>query len=113
MIARFIAPAVLVGALAVASPAQALDTATRPAVVKGTTALYKTDVATTVTVDGPAVIRMTNLAYRHAEQVQVTRTVTTAGTYTIRDRCQPYVLAHTWIVYVDGVVVATAKLKCR
>jgi hypothetical protein len=113
MIARFIVPAVVVGALAVASPAHAVDRATSPAVVKGTTALYPTDVATTVTVDGPAVIRVTNVAYRHAEQVQVTRTVTQAGTYTVRDRCQPYLLPHTWIVYVDGVVVATAKLKCR
>ncbi len=113
MIARLIVPAVLVGALAVASPAQAIDRATKPAVVKGTTALYKTDVATTVTVDGPAVIKITNVAYRHPEQVQATRVVTKAGTYTLRDRCQPYVLAHTWIVYVDGVVVARAQLKCR
>ena len=113
MITRLIAPAVLVATLVVASPAQAVDTASKPAVVKGTTALYQTDVATTVTVDGPAVIKMTNLAYRHAEQVQVTRVVTTAGTYTIRDRCQPYILAHTWIVYVDGVVVAKSNLKCR
>jgi hypothetical protein len=113
MIRRLIAPAVLIGTLAVASPAQAVDKATRPSVVKGTTTLYKTDVATTVTVDGPAVIKITNLAYRHPEQVQVTRIVATAGTYTLRDRCQPYVLAHTWIVYVKGVVVARAQLKCR
>ncbi len=113
MITRLIAPAVLVATLAVASPALAADTATKPATVTGTTRLYASDVATTVTVDGPAVIKMTNLAYRHAEQVQVTRTVTKAGTYTISDRCQPYLLAHTWIVYVDDVVVASSKLKCR
>ena len=112
MITRLIAPAVVV-ALAFASPAQALDTATKPAVVKGATRLYVNDVVTTVTVDGPAVIKMTNLAYRHAEQVQISRVVTTAGTYTLRDRCQPYLLAHTWIVYVDDVVVASSKLKCR
>ena len=112
MITRLIASAVLVS-LAVASPAQALDTATMPAVVKGVTTLYMTDVATTVTVDGPAVIKMTNFAYRHPEQVQATLVVNKAGTYTIRDRCQPYLLAHTWIVYVDGKVVASSKLKCR
>jgi hypothetical protein len=113
MIRRLIAPVVLVATLAVSSPAQAVDRATKPAVVKGTTALYKTDVATTVTVDGPAVIKITNVAYRHPERVQATRVVSKAGTYTIRDRCQPSVLPHTWIVYVDGVVVAKAKLRCR
>jgi hypothetical protein len=112
MIRKLIVPAVL-AAVAVASPVQALDTATKPAVVRGVTRLYATDVASTVTVDGPAVIKITNRAYRHPEKVQVTRTVTKAGTYTIRDRCQPYRLGHTWIVYVDGVRVASAKLRCR
>jgi hypothetical protein len=112
VIRKLIVPSV-VALVAVASPVQALDTATKPAIVKGVTRLYLNDVASTVTVDGPAVIKMTNLAFRHPEKVQVTRVVTKAGTYTIRDRCQPYRLAHTWIVYVDGVKVASAKLRCR
>lgn len=101
-------------ALAVASPADAASTATPPALVRGATVLYARDVASTVNVDGPATITLTHLAYRHPERVQATVTAATAGTYTIRDRCKPTTLPHTWNVYVNGVKVAsTSGLKCE
>lgn len=76
--------------------------------------LWYTDIASTVTVEAASTIKLTNIAYRHPEQVQAVVVTTGPGTYEIRDRCQPYRLPHTWIVYVDGVVVAsTGGLKCQ
>ncbi len=87
--------------------------ATQPTTVKGATRLYLQDVAAIVTVDGPATITLTNVAYRHPERVQATLVATTAGTYTIVDRCQVTRLPHDWVVYVNGVVMARSKpLKC-
>lgn len=88
-------------------------TATRPVQVKSTSYLYSTDVASVVVTDGPAVITLTNLAYRHPEEVQARIVVGAAGTYTIKDFCKPYLLPHTWIVYVDGVALASASHRCR
>jgi hypothetical protein len=100
--------------LAVATPAHAATTATKPALVAGATRFYARDVASTVKVDGRATITLTHVAYRHPERLQATVTATTAGTYTIRDRCKPTTLPHTWIVYVNGVKVAsTTGLKCE
>lgn len=89
-------------------------TSTAPRQVKSTSVLYATDVAATVTVDRPSTITLTNLAYRHAEELQATVVTTTAGVYEIRDRCKPITLLHTWRVFVDGVLVAsTTGLRCE
>ena len=56
--------------LVLALPAQAravTASATRPATVAGSTALYARDVKSAVTVSGAATITLTNLAYRHPE----------------------------------------------
>lgn len=108
---RTILAVIAVTAVAMPVPADAA-TATTPRVVPAGV-LYYQDVISTVVVDGPAVITLTNLAYRHPEQTQATVVATVAGTYEIRDRCNPYVLPHAWRVKVDGVVVASASLKCR
>ena len=81
--------------------------------VAGSTSLYARDVKSAVTVSGAATITLTNLAYRHPEVVQATKKVTAAGSYSIHDRCKPSTLPYTWIVKVNGVEVAHAKLKCR
>jgi hypothetical protein len=111
-----IAVSVPLTALAViTAPVDALS-ATKPALVKSTIITYAPyqDVVSSVVVDGPATITLTNLAYRHPEQVQATVVTTTAGTFQIRDLCKPYLLAHTWIVYVNDVKVAqTTGLNCQ
>lgn len=97
------------------TPDATAQSATNPATVRSTIITYTVyrDVVSTVVVDGPAVITMTNLAYRHPEQTQVTVVATAAGTYELRDLCKPIVLPHTWRVYIDGVLVAaTSGLKC-
>lgn len=88
-------------------------TATPPRVVSAGV-LWYTDVVSTVTVDAASTIKLTNVAYRHPEELQAVVVTTGDGTFEIRDRCRPYVLPHTWIVYVDGVVVASTRgLKCQ
>ena len=104
----------VLAALAMFATAAPVDaaTATPPRTVSAGV-LWYTDVASTVVTDGPATITLTNYAYRHPEQVQAVLVVPVAGTYVIRDRCQAYVLPHTWVVYVDGVRVASSSLRCR
>ena len=105
---------ILVGLLFVGNRTlSAIESATPPTLVKSTSVLNVPDVLSVVTVDGPAVIKMTNLAYRHPEQVQVSLTVTAAGTYELRDRCRQIRLPHTWIVYVNNVRIASSSLKCE
>jgi hypothetical protein len=107
-----IALAMVASSVATAAPVDAMS-ATKPATVAGSTRLYMRDVASTVITDGPATITLTNVAYRHPEEVQATLVVTEAGSYTIADRCKPITLPHDWIVRVNGVEIARGTLKCE
>jgi hypothetical protein len=88
-------------------------TSTPPVLVPGSVPLlYAEDVAATVTVAGPALVTMSTSAYRHAPEIQATVRVAAADTVRLLARCEYTRLPMTWTVQVNGVVIASATLRC-
>lgn len=93
----------------------ATGTASKPTLVKSTSSLFSPDVLSLATVDGSARITMTALQTynpRAAEYTKVTFLTDASGQFEVRTRCKQTVATYTWSVYIDGVKVASALLKC-
>lgn len=96
----------------VPSASIALSTATVPKLTPVASILPRYEVRTTVTLDTEVEVVVTSEAYRHPIEVEY-RKVLPAGTHAIAVRCTSTRLPHDWKVYIGGVRVTQASLKCE